>query len=819
VTSSLISSIVSSNGVRLDFEYSDLLPMIINGSPETERRDLKNTYSLRRIKVSSSAGVVEKQIALNFDYHQSPGAPAAFAEGSHEYYRLLLESVTEEGKAPYQLFYNTTTPTQMPMRLSASVDKWGYFNGASNGNLLPQLDEILGLGIVSGANRDVNIDYNQALILNKIKYPTGGVSEFYYEPNYYDEVGLRLRPFLNPREVGVSSFGSSPVLSNTFNITNQPYTPAITFTSQGCSSNNQEIGSNCRVLLKNNTTGTPPIFYGASDGNILLVQNNNYTFSVLSDGCDCAAHLHWKEREDLWVNVNERHYVGGVRIGRVVGDPMDGNSSFEKSYFYTNPTTGHSSGHVQFEPSFTYNLTSHNNLLDDPQKPLRCDFLARVGASVVPLSYVQGNSIGYEYVTELIGVGGQGGKTVTRFKLMNDIGGVGAIPFTPVTSYEWLRGLMESETKYRYDPSDPINPFRQVSNVYHQYEVKHSLEEPNVANEQKIQGLKILQKSAEFWTPKNPLLLIPATFSYARYYNISAWYFRKKTIEQQNDSKTSDQFIERETNYYYLNPIHAQISKLENLTTGKKQIVSYTYPADYSLVSTGVLASMKSDERNMHGIPIEKITSQWVDGRGEEIVSGQFTSYDFIGYDNPITPEDERLILPVKLESTELSAVKPKNDFISSLLSGEAADNSYSIRQEVTYYPNTGNVKEILSIKNPPSTLLWGYANSQIVAEVRNATYEQVKNALGGESVVNDVAQNATLSPTQIALLNGLRQNPLLSKSLITTYTHDPLAGILTKTDANGQTLYYNYDDAGRIKEIRDSYQDLIKLYKYHYKD
>jgi YD repeat-containing protein len=163
--------------------------------------------------------------------------------------------------------------------------------------------------------------------------------------------------------------------------------------------------------------------------------------------------------------------------------------------------------------------------------------------------------------------------------------------------------------------------------------------------------------------------------------------------------------------------------------------------------------------------------------------------------------------------------VKPKNDFISSLLSGEAADNSYSIRQEVTYYPNTGNVKEILSIKNPPSTLLWGYANSQIVAEVRNATYEQVKNALGGESVVNDVAQNATLSPTQIALLNGLRQNPLLSKSLITTYTHDPLAGILTKTDANGQTLYYNYDDAGRIKEIRDSYQDLIKLYKYHYKD
>jgi YD repeat-containing protein len=51
----------------------------------------------------------------------------------------------------------------------------------------------------------------------------------------------------------------------------------------------------------------------------------------------------------------------------------------------------------------------------------------------------------------------------------------------------------------------------------------------------------------------------------------------------------------------------------------------------------------------------------------------------------------------------------------------------------------------------------------------------------------------------------------------MSTYTYEPSIGITSQTDTNGQTLYYEYDDLGRLERIKDSQGRVIQNTVYHY--
>jgi len=55
------------------------------------------------------------------------------------------------------------------------------------------------------------------------------------------------------------------------------------------------------------------------------------------------------------------------------------------------------------------------------------------------------------------------------------------------------------------------------------------------------------------------------------------------------------------------------------------------------------------------------------------------------------------------------------------------------------------------------------------------------------------------------------------SNSQMTTYTYNPLVGMTSETDPNGQTTYYEYDDFGRLKRIRNNDRAIVSQYDYHY--
>ena len=62
-------------------------------------------------------------------------------------------------------------------------------------------------------------------------------------------------------------------------------------------------------------------------------------------------------------------------------------------------------------------------------------------------------------------------------------------------------------------------------------------------------------------------------------------------------------------------------------------------------------------------------------------------------------------------------------------------------------------------------------------------------------------------------IIDELRIHP--SDARMITYTHLPGVGITSQTDANGNTIYYEYDKLGRLAATRNNKRQLIKSYQY----
>ncbi|MFM9951111.1 MAG: DUF6443 domain-containing protein, partial [Saprospiraceae bacterium] len=103
--------------------------------------------------------------------------------------RLTLKTFKEVqpgvglAKEPYQFAYNAT---QLPAPNASSIDHWGYFNNNGiSGSLIPSY--IAGCGGTyyagGGANRAPDETNMKAGILTRITYPTGGYTDFTFEPH------------------------------------------------------------------------------------------------------------------------------------------------------------------------------------------------------------------------------------------------------------------------------------------------------------------------------------------------------------------------------------------------------------------------------------------------------------------------------------------------------------------------------------------------------------------------------------------------------------------------------------------------------------
>src|SRR5690606_21513171 len=64
-------------------------------------------------------------------------------------------------------------------------------------------------------------------------------------------------------------------------------------------------------------------------------------------------------------------------------------------------------------------------------------------------------------------------------------------------------------------------------------------------------------------------------------------------------------------------------------------------------------------------------------------------------------------------------------------------------------------------------------------------------------------------------LIDELRLHPIDAQ--MTTYTYDPLIGMTSATDENGQPTIYKYDPFGRLETVKDSDGNILSDYEYHF--
>jgi YD repeat-containing protein len=218
--------------------------------------------------------------------------------------------------------------------------------------------------------------------------------------------------------------------------------------------------------------------------------------------------------------------------------------------------------------------------------------------------------------------------------------------------------------------------------------------------------------------------------------------------------------------------------------------VNYSYPSDYT---TAIYTEMVS--KNRLSPVIEQVTTQKQGTVSKEI---ERIKTDYI----KDATRTKNLILPDKISSSH-----------------SGADD---LRTDITYnlYDAKGNILQYTRSDGVPTACLWGYNYQKPVAKIENATFEQVKTAVGGQTVVDRIANADSPSNADSITIYNLRTNTNLPNfNLVTTYMYKPMVGLQTIIDPRGVKTTYHYDPFGRLQAIKDENNKTIENYEYRYKN
>lgn len=125
------------------------------------RSDLQGGRCLDRIDIYSTENIFRKSVRFTYSTFASQ--------------RLRLDKI-EEVSGPVSVIlgkYEYYTDYNLPFRESKDIDHWGYYNGAGNSSWFP----------AAGANREPSFRYTQANLLKKAFNSMGGYNEYEYEAN------------------------------------------------------------------------------------------------------------------------------------------------------------------------------------------------------------------------------------------------------------------------------------------------------------------------------------------------------------------------------------------------------------------------------------------------------------------------------------------------------------------------------------------------------------------------------------------------------------------------------------------------------------
>jgi len=757
----------------------------------TSVKDRKDGAGLRleKIEILSGKGTAYstvKQVDFYSTYFQSLANPFPY-DSEDGRFRLRLDSVGERG--PNSLSSNVHrfeySKIPLPSINSFAQDAWGYYNGhTENRTLLASLRKVSISGIVNIGNADRGVDANfiEAGLLKKVIYPTGGSSEFFYEPNRFRSIERKL--VRNSFSCIANAF--NPILTYEF-VAGNYVDPTISIEIRKIG-DQTGLYNRPYVLLKDLTENTN--VYSAyaeafQDQNFevpfFFKEGHRYQIYAEMQSTNPATSAY------AGISVHHSSYVEGdnilpgfgVRVAAIDEFNKENQRIGKKVFKYGTNENG--TGIVISDVINSFPKQIEQDLLDmQPSNGATCAIarskhqIVYYDAGIYPLSTFNGSPLLYNQTSVYQMDAGMNtmatnGKEEFMYKVVLDhtmpgnTGYPGGILTVPNA---WVNSKLLSNAKYEERNG--------------RYFLKHKVDNDyvDIFGEEgrglklgyRIQILNCNARSNDDWY-------------YSQEYSVvTGARMMSNQKEVFYDSTGNNVLSEVNTKFSYNDKMQLVSSKN---TTSRGDTVEIQNQYTYDLVKAGtsdpVVKTML--DRNMLNFPFSKREL-----RNGKLISSRRAQYKAYGLN---------LFANYLIEQQDL-----KNNLWYPVVK---YDNYLKINTPTT----------ILSLNGISTVCLWGYAGQYLIAEIKNANYEEVKTILGQQTIDMLKTQNVP-EATIITAMNKLRTD--LPKAMVTSYTYKPLVGMTSKTDPRGEKETYKYDGMQRLQAVLDDVENVTKAIDYHYR-
>lgn len=741
------------------------------------RQDLTNDKALTSVKLFDNNKVLIDEYGFDYGYF------TATDENQHPNFgidnqlkkRLYLQRIYQkkgniENKTHSFTYY---TEQKLPNRFSYAQDFWGYYNGKNNSVLYPKTEVLTGTNIVTinGADRKVSSDHAKAYTLKTITYPTKGKTDFIFESNTIGRTDDEAFFVGNEYQNSLLSGGQLANLTGV-SAAGQAYTSNLTITTDFPYGGIIDYTVNVEKDCNYSSHDCPSISITKPDGSIMYRFNtNNYSGSInLPDGdyilkiengilqTDNNVSISLSGRKLLPKDSNA--YTGGLRVKEIIYKDYNDKILKKQTYKYHSfDNVLKSSGISSNPPIYYYKKIPYTvNCVSCLSDRIQSN-------SIFPLNGLSPSVVTYTNVTQEFDDNSKIESWFMNYpdsepNSSNTIGFADGtqFPLVPSLDYSHRRGILTSE-----------KIFNSQKKIIQEKKIIHS-----------SLNSEVNKSSVNYSTGK-----IGDYAGTIRYINLSERLLLKEEIKK---TYSSNGVLEQKTTYTYDSGYNSRAFPTTTTVTNSKGEVLKTetkYAHDVN--------DQRLIEEHRIAEPLEVKNY-----KGTNLLNHQKTVYDSLH-------SPSNLYLP---------------KFIQTLKGGSNEINTLEDRVVYHSYDSKGNPVEVSKKDGTHIVYIWGYNQTQPIAKIENATLSDIPSeTITDLQTKSNLDQSLISEATLRSALNNLRSLSSLSKAQITTFTYNPLIGVTSITDPRGQTMYYEYDNFNRLEFIKDTDGNLLKEYKYKYRN
>ncbi|WP_282079920.1 PKD domain-containing protein [Aquimarina algiphila] len=694
----------------------------------------------------------------------------------------ITKSTTNESLPWYQFEYHPFPNTVAAIQNYKQQDFWGYYNGSRE-------------SLLSLEGREIDPEKTLSGALKKITYPTGGYSEILYEQNRV------------PTENSVTencSFSHNKTISRVIKSETVNFDKVLDTIIEV--PKNQVIKVYARLVLgegeNNSFIGAEADFEISTTGKACRYDPVDLNFSVYGETISCEnttncpdtysdsksqtgftsdgkvrirARLHTPIRTSAYVQYSIRYedraqiddphpykYIGGIRVSQT--RDCDGTGDCKTKNYRYRLEDGKHSGVLAGSPAVLEYATSHRNHLHVVIKR------HRTAKSMSDITSYQGSPVLYKQV-EIIEENGTNGKTINQYSISSN-GGIN-FPFTPAVNNDWKKGKILKSEVFKNQRGTYVIQRETINEYAEVYPYGKSIHSTVKAYGMAV-GRHRFNQTGE--ASQNSVL------HYIHNYYVD-YPKEHKLIKTTTREFLDEKVITNQTSYTYDTPYGQLKTQTTTDSHDKTLTTTYSYPYDKNSTVNNLLVT-----QNRITTPIETQSKE-----NTTILGTQVT--EFIDWGNGI-------VLP------GITKVAKGGD---------------TPEPRLTYhnYDAQGNPLEVSQVDGRHIMYVWGYNNTQPIAKIDNASYTGIPAAvttlINQLKITSDTEDTAVEETTMRTLFKNLRKHAYFANAQVSGYTYDPLIGVTSMTNPQGQTAYYRYDDMNRMQYALDQDQHVVQQVRYNY--